>query len=110
MFRQKGFSADIVTNVMFAMTWPSILRRAVRGRQSEPPNGSISSRTSPRREQPRSSVIDQQPVRHPAMARIDVSPVHGRHCDCERCRRTDRAESSPGSERPEGERARRPAA
>jgi hypothetical protein len=24
------------------------------------------------------------------MARIDVSPVHGHHCDCERCRRAER--------------------
>jgi hypothetical protein len=95
---------------MFAMSWPSILRRAARRRHSAQPNGSISSRTSTRREQPRGSVLDEQQERHPAMARIDVSPVHGRHCDCERCRRSDRSESSPGSERPQGERARRPAA
>jgi hypothetical protein len=25
--------------------------------------------------------------RHPAMAGLDISPVHGRHCICERCER-----------------------
>lgn len=33
------------------------------------------------------SVTRAQPPaqRHPAMSGLDVSPVHGRHCICERC-------------------------
>jgi hypothetical protein len=28
---------------------------------------------------------DGRPQRHPAMSGLDVSPVHGRHCICDRC-------------------------
>jgi hypothetical protein len=29
--------------------------------------------------------LPEQQTRHPAMSGIDVSPVHGRHCICDRC-------------------------
>jgi len=37
-----------------------------------------------------SGLSSHAPRRHPAMTGIDVSPVHGRHCICDRCApRTD---------------------
>jgi hypothetical protein len=29
--------------------------------------------------------VEPNGTRHPAMRGIDVSPVHGRHCICDRC-------------------------
>lgn len=33
------------------------------------------------------TVIDTQGRRHPAMAGLNIPPVHGRHCICMRCER-----------------------
>jgi hypothetical protein len=33
------------------------------------------------------AVVDVSSRRHPAMAGLNVPPVHGRHCICERCER-----------------------
>jgi hypothetical protein len=87
---------------MFTMTFSSLVRRAVKRRRATPPSGVSSRPVAPARGSAggRGAVVDSQPERHPAMARIDVSPVHGRHCDCDRCRREQHA----------GDAGRRPAA
>jgi hypothetical protein len=77
--------------VSFTVTWPTRVRHALRGRDPspQPSHGAV-----PRREPSaggRRAGLDEQQARHPAMARIDVSPVHGYHCDCERCRRSAHA-------------------
>ena len=37
------------------------------------------------RDQPRGDANKDARDRHPAMRGLNVSPVHGRHCICERC-------------------------
>ncbi|HWF72984.1 MAG TPA: hypothetical protein VG186_06555 [Solirubrobacteraceae bacterium] len=83
------------------MSFPDLVRWT-RRRRSAQQSGAISSRTPSRRDE--RGDIDPQPDRHPAMARIDVSPVHGRHCDCERCRKDGQGADPGRSDR------RRPAA
>ena len=37
------------------------------------------------------AVAKEPEHRHPAMRGLDVSPVHGRHCNCTRCDQQPRA-------------------
>jgi hypothetical protein len=48
----------------------------------------VLSPTRSTRELPTSAQLyarDDRPQRHPAMSGLNVSPVHGRHCICDRC-------------------------
>lgn len=60
------------------MTWSPLLRVVGIARRSRH-NTSLTGAENPAHAAGRG--------RHPAMAGLDVSPVHGRHCICARCER-----------------------
>lgn len=55
-------------------------------------NRAVRRRSGADREPPARTATETRPGNH-AMAGLDVQPVHGRHCICERCHRQDRAAS-----------------
>jgi len=63
-------------------SWPTIVRRALG------PRGVVAAPNHRASEDP--DVVHMREQRHPAMARIDISPVHGRNCICDQCQRPQR--------------------
>jgi hypothetical protein len=61
-----------------AMSWPHFLRAVDVSRRSRSASDRVTSRAPG---------LGEVRHRHPAMTRLNISPVHGRHCICERCAR-----------------------
>jgi hypothetical protein len=60
------------------MSWSPLLRVVHLGRRSRRDHSAT----------PPAKVLDAAARRrHPAMAGLNIPPVHGRHCICERCER-----------------------